>query len=401
MSMAQPQSSVATASTAAAVAAPAADAGPHPGPVVILLGPSRSAVSGVSTHVNSLFASPLAKSFNLRHFQVGSEGRREGPLRRLLRLGFSPLALAWRIIADQALLVHINTSLNRRAFWRDLAYLLVARACGARVIYQVHGGLLPQQFCAENHLPPSLLKAVLRLPEAIVLLAQCELAAYRKFVPEVPVAVLPNGIDCAPYLGLERHEVPQSEPLRLVYIGRLAREKGLFEAVEGFAQALEQGLAARLTIAGSGPEEAALKALVAERGLAERVSFPGPVFGAAKLDLLAASDLLLLPTYAEGLPYTLLESMAAGVPPITTEVGAIPDVVTEGVHGLFVPPRDPEAIAQALMLLAANRPGLERMRGACLRRIVQGYSIAALAGEFARLYRAVCYLGRVRRLSES
>ena len=129
--------------------------------------------------------------------------------------------------------------------------------------------------------------------------------------------------------------------------------------------------------------------------------FLGPVFGPAKLDLLAASDVLLLPTYAEGLPYTLLESMAAGVPPITTEVGAIPDVVTEGVHGLFVPLRDPVAVAQAVALLAADRPALERMREACVRRVVQGHSVAALAGEFARLYRSVCYLGRVRQLSES
>ena len=55
--------------------------------------------------------------------------------------------------------------------------------------------------------------------------------------------------------------------------------------------------------------------------------------------------MLLLPSYSEGLPYALLEAMAAGVVPVVTPVGAIPDVVTDGEHGLLVPPRDAEAIA--------------------------------------------------------
>lgn len=371
------------------------------GPAVLLLGPGRGAVSGVSTHLNSLFASSLAQEFSLHHFQVGSEGRNEGPLGRLLRLLFSPLALAMHIVATQALLVHINTSLNRRAFWRDLAYLLVARLCGARVLYQVHGGFLPQQFCAATGFPPGLLRVLLKIPDAIVVLAHCELLAYRQFLPDRPVLLLPNSIDCTPYQGLARPARAQSDPLHFIYIGRLAREKGLFETVEGLAQARDLGVPATLTIAGNGPEEASLKALVQSRGLEGQVRFMGPVFDGAKRALLATADVQLLPSYAEGLPYALLEGMAAGVPPITTRVGGIPDVVTEGIHGLFVPLRDGAAIGQAMILLAADRPALERMGEACMRRIFHAYSADVMAGEFARLYRALCYLGRARWLGES
>jgi hypothetical protein len=116
-------------------------------PVALVLGPHLEAVSGVSTHVRLLLASPLAADFRLVHFQVGSEGRREGPLGRALRLALSPFRLAVAIVARNAAVVHINTSLNARAYWRDLAYLAVARLCGARVVYQVHGGALPRRFC--------------------------------------------------------------------------------------------------------------------------------------------------------------------------------------------------------------------------------------------------------------
>src|SRR5205085_4643441 len=111
-------------------------------PLVLVLGPSREAISGVSTHVNSLLGSKLGSEFALEHFQVGSEGREEGALRRLLRLALSPLALAAAILARDARIVHLNTSLNARAWWRDLVYVLVARLCGSRVVLQVHGGVL-------------------------------------------------------------------------------------------------------------------------------------------------------------------------------------------------------------------------------------------------------------------
>src|ERR1700682_6008868 len=113
-------------------------------PVVLILGPHRAAVSGVSTHLNLLIDSTLGEDFDLVHFQVGSEGREEGALGKLLRLIASPFALAATIIFRHASIVHLNTSLNPRAYWRDLAYLFVAKSLGARVLYQVHGGRLPR-----------------------------------------------------------------------------------------------------------------------------------------------------------------------------------------------------------------------------------------------------------------
>src|SRR5688572_24060619 len=140
-------------------------------PVVLVLGPHRDAVSGVSTHLNCLFASRLAEEFSLVHFQVGSEGRTERAIGRLARLVVSPLSLAIAICVRRAAIVHLNTSLNAGAYWRDLVYLIVARSCGARVLYQVHGGVLPQQFFRGRALT-AFLRWTLGIPDAIVVLAQ-------------------------------------------------------------------------------------------------------------------------------------------------------------------------------------------------------------------------------------
>jgi glycosyltransferase involved in cell wall biosynthesis len=338
-------------------------------------------ISGVSTHLNLLFGSELARRFELRHFQIGSEGRDEGRLGTLARIVASPFQLAAAFARSGAEILHVNTSLSPKSYWRDLIYVAVAKLCGARVVYQVHGGRVADLW------QPGL-RATLRWPDAVVVLARSELDEIRQLVPQQNVALVPNAIDCAPYLQLRRPAPAQAGvPLRLVHLGRLIRSKGVFEMVEGLSLAQRQGVAAHLVIAGDGPAAAELREAVERLGLAAQVTFAGPTFGEAKVKLLGEADVLVFPTYhREGLPYALLEAMAAGLVPITTRVAAIPDVVTEGVHGLFVPPRDPQAIAQALITLDADRASLARMGAASRERVLAAYSVGRLADEFAALY---------------
>jgi glycosyltransferase involved in cell wall biosynthesis len=281
-----------------------------------------------------------------------------------------------------AAVVHLNTSLNPKAWWRDLVYLVVAEACGARVVMQVHGGAL-DRFVVR-------LRAALRWPDAVVVLSQQEQQAWRRVAPEQYVTLLPNGIDCTPYLKYKRSVPAAGEPLRLVYIGRLAPGKGLTETIEALALARSNGVAAHLTIVGNGPAEAGLRALVREFNLEREVTFAGAALGEDKALLLSRADVLCLASYSEGLPYALLEAMAAGVVPVVTQVGAIPDVVEENVHGMFVPVQDADAIAEAIGALSSDRALLARMSAACRKRIAGAYSIDRVAGGFANLYTALC-----------
>lgn len=365
-------------------------------PVVLLLGPKLGAVSGVSAHLQTLMESRLAEQFVLEHFQIGSEGRRESRLARCLRLLHSPLSFAAAIRTHRPTLVHLNTSLVVGAFWRDALYMIVARLHGTRVLYQVHGGSLPGVFFGPSRLFKALLRRILALPHAIVVLAQSELAAYRDFIPKQRVVLIPNAIDCAPYLALQRQPRAAGDPLELIFLGRLAREKGLYELLQGLAIVRNENIAVRLTIVGSGAEEAQLRRAVAELELEDAVSFAGAMFGAAKLQLLGAADVLMLPSYSEGLPCALLEGMAAGAAVIATGVGAIPDVVTPGLHGLLVPPRDATSIAAAIVTLATDRALLARMSAACRSRIAGAHSLDRLAHNFGEVYADLLEMQAVR-----
>lgn len=354
--------------------------------IVMLLGPSLSAVSGVSTHLNQLFHSRLAEEFQLLHFQVGSQGRHESGLQKMTRFLFSPLQFCWRLMRYQPQIVHVNTSMDPKGYWRDLVYLAIARALGKKIVYQIHGGALPQDFFENSRLMRILLRQVLRSADVVVLLGQEMLDAYRSFSPDLHLEVIPNAIEPGADPQWKQVAADVDRPLCLAYVGRLARSKGIFEIVDALGILAGQGKCMQLVIAGDGPDEARLRVRIEALGLQQQVRFAGVVSGAEKDRIWNESDLFVFPTYGEGLPYALLESMAARTPPLASPVGAIPDVMEDGVHGLFVPPRNPQALAAAIGRLDGDRASIQRMGESGRQRIVSHYTVDRLAGDFYRTY---------------
>ena len=356
-------------------------------PVVLLLGPARSAASGVATHINQLFGSALSKRFRLSLFQVGSEGRGESGGATVVRLALSPVALIVRLAWLRPRIVHINTSLDLKGYWRDLVYLAVAKVLGCKVVYQVHGGALPGQFFPHSRLLTALLRRVLMWADVVVLLAKCEMTAYQQFVPRARLIRIAN---CVP---IEEGRGPvaldSAAVLTVAYIGRLTASKGILETVEAVRILRGRGTQIRLTIAGAGEALGAIRRAIAAGGLATQVHLVGEVFAEAKRRLWRETDVLALPSYHEGLPYALLEAMACGVVPVASSVGAIPDVMQDGVHGLLVPTKDPWAVARALEQLAADRLLLQRMSHAARERVAKGYSVTHFADQFTELYESL------------
>lgn len=353
----------------------------------MLLGPSLHAVSGVSTHLNQLFHSSLAKEFNLLHFQVGSEGRKESVVSKLIRFLWSPMQFLWQIIQQKPHIVHLNTSMEPKSYWRDIVYLFIARIMRKKVVYQVHGGALPQVFFRGNWFLTNLLKLVLRSTDVVVLLAQRELLAYRNFIPDHHLEIIPNAIEMGADAQWKKEPTRQDKPLQLVYVGRLAKSKGIFEIIEALRIVCNKGINTQLVIAGSGPEEVSLRACVEDLGLNNRVHFAGTIFGEEKKRIWEQADLFVFPTYHEGLPYTLLESMAARTPPVVSPVGAIPDVMQDGIQGVFVPSKNPEELAAVIERLDNDRALICRMGEASRQRVESYYTVNRLAGDFSLIYR--------------
>lgn len=158
----------------------------------------------------------------------------------------------------------------------------------------------------------------------------------------VPVAAIP------PWRG---HDGPE---FRLLFVGRLTEKKGLPVLLEAMRALVDAGRAVTLRVAGDGPQVLAMRELIAALALGDHVTLLGNLTHAEILRLLAESDCFVAPSVtarngdAEGIPVTLMEAMACGVPVVSTWHSGIPELVEDGVSGLLAPQRDPEALAQAI-----------------------------------------------------
>jgi glycosyltransferase involved in cell wall biosynthesis len=176
-----------------------------------------------------------------------------------------------------------------------------------------------------------------------------------------------------------RHDGPGTQ---LLFVARLAELKGLSVLLAAVAALADDHAGLALTVIGDGPERRRFELLAAELGVADRVDFVGYRSQAEVADHLAATDVFVLPSYAEGVPVTLMEAMGAGVPVVATQVGGVSELVEDGTNGFVVRPGDVEQLTDRLHRLLID-PGLRADFGAAGRDKV-GTEFAS-ATEAARL----------------
>ena len=187
------------------------------------------------------------------------------------------------------------------------------------------------------------------------------------------VDVIHCGVDPAAFAPAER---PATGPLRIVAVGTLHEVKGQVHLIEACRRLAERGVAFTCRFIGDGPDRDRLATLIDTSGLADIVTLAGRMTSDAVAAELAASDVLVAPSVPtrggkrEGIPVVLMEAMAAGLPVVASRLSGIPELVTDEVSGLLVPPGDDAALADALARLAAD-PDLRRTLGAAGRSTVE------------------------------
>jgi glycosyltransferase involved in cell wall biosynthesis len=157
------------------------------------------------------------------------------------------------------------------------------------------------------------------------------------------------------------------------------------ELIRAFAQ-LRVG-SARLRIAGSGPRRIELEALARELGVADRVEFLGSV--SSIVPQLRWADVLVLPSYVEGIPRIVMEAFAAGVPVIASDIPGTRELVENMRTGLLVTPGEPEQITAALHTLADKSDLGHSLAHAARDRIEQDFSARRVAEDYTAEYRAL------------
>lgn len=357
------------------------------GRVILMLGTSEKTQGGIASVINTYREGGLFERVPT-HYVVthcdGSAWRKMGQFVRGL------VEATGLLVRGRVAVVHAHVSLGG-SFWRKSILLLAARVAGVPTIFHLHSGGFSKwvERLGTDSIGVRWIRHTLESSSEVIALNRSTAAWLSEFAPNACVNVIGNPV-IVPRL-IERvraGEASQVDVGTVLYLGWIYDFKGCYDLLRAWSKFRHAYPGWRLSVGGKGEVDRFLSE--AELlGIREDIDFLGWVTGQAKEEQLRRADILILPSYHEGMPMSVLEGMAHGLPIAATPVGGIAEMMVPGEHGLWMKPGDIEGISECLATLA-NSPDLrERMGRAAYEHVKTHNGIESILERLVLVYQRV------------
>lgn len=355
---------------------------------IIITSPSLNPeenVSGVSEVVRFIIQNNTERQY--LHFTIGKkDGEGGGLLQRIGRI--RKTYKEWKDFLKEHpdALVHYSFPLDVKSVVRDIFFIGHAYKQRRKMIVHIHGGL----YLTKKNRPWLINRMMHRIFSwdiPFVVLSGREKEIVQQEFGARRVEVLPNCVDLTDAESFARTYKKGDKPLTIGYLGRIEVNKGMDWLLLACERLRREGVRFRLVLAGK--EELGSNYLESFSNLlGESFHYAGVVSCEAKAAFLRSLDVFMLPTYFEGLPMSLLETMSYGAVPVTTPVGSIPEVVKDGENGLFIKVKDEQSIVDVLRRLNNDRALLPRLSEQARETIFKQFSPKVYTEKLNALYDA-------------
>ncbi|TFW21156.1 glycosyltransferase family 1 protein [Massilia arenosa] len=345
---------------------------------IVMVGTGLNTMGGIASVVNVYAQSGLFDRLPVTYVATHCDGGALAKLRAMLS-GYA--RFLWLLVSGQVGLAHIHVA-SRASFWRKSVIFLLAFLFRKPAVLHLHGGEFKIFYEQESGpLKRRFISWIYNRAAHVIVLSE----AWKRWV--MSISSNPNvDVICNPVL--MPATVPDWTARKqgvVLCLGRMNKGKGSYDLLQAAADIVPK-TPIQLHLGGDG-ETAQVQQRAQELGIAPHVHVLGWVRADAKQKELAEASIFVLPSYNEGLPMSVLEAMANGLPIVSTPVGGIPEAVSDGVEGFLVQPGDVRALADRLALLA-NDPALAHRMGAAARRKVEAaYSTDAVVPRLEKIYK--------------
>jgi glycosyltransferase involved in cell wall biosynthesis len=302
---------------------------------------------------------------------------------------------------------------NVREFRPDLVHVffgipdgpigwLIKRVAGVPYIISLRGADVPsdevKRFSAHYRLLRPIIGRLWRDADALVAVSNGLRSHAEQITPDIPIQVISNAIDLSQFTPPRQRET--EGPVRLLYVGRFTVAKNVETLIDAVALLAEREVGDfELELVGEGAQRPVLERQVAERGLARRVHFSDWVPRDRIADYYRRADIFVTATTWEGMPNTVLEAMACGLPIVGTQAPGLQELVEESVNGYLVPIKDAAALADALALLIDNGYERRRMGRQSRLRVERQFAWEQIAAQYVEVYQRVLAQATARRMT--
>jgi len=335
-------------------------------------------LGGMRSVVEGYIADGLFSRWNVRLLHSNVDG---GFALRLLTAFKAYATFLGLLLTGRVGLVHCHAAM-KGSFLRKSIFALTARAARVPVIFHVHGAEFKVFVSRQPAFLQRLISWVLEQQSMVVVLSESWYHYVASIAPRANVEVLHNYVNLPDLSGkVEGDDIE----IPVLFLGVVGKRKGVYDLLPAFKDALIEAPELRLIIGGDGEVEKA-RAVAAELNIENQVVFAGWVHGEEKLSMLRRAKIYVLPSYNEGLPVSLLDAMGWQIPVVSTRVGGIPNLVSEGLDGLLIDAGDRSALTAALVRLAKDRRFRTELGTAGRLKIEQNFSRQVVLPKLEKIY---------------
>lgn len=356
-------------------------------PRIVMLGPMPPLTGGMATVMNNLRDSSLSKQSQLTILDNGKTTPEGCSLLLGIGSGLKLISrLSIKLLSQCSEIVHIHTC-GWFTFWRDCVHLALSRLFRCKVILHIHGAKFDRFIADMAAWQRILLRMALEMASGVIVLSNEWLRKLRPFAPAAHWYVVPNGVIIP-----QKHKRMADCGHSFLFLGDLSKRKGVYDLISALDLAAKRGFQGMLYIAGgesSSGQRRELEELISRLGVQGQIKLLGIVYGIEKTKVIEEADCFVLPSYAEGLPMALLEAMAYELPVITTDVGGIPELVTDGQEGFLIKPGDVKALADRMIMLSKDKNLRKEMGRAGSRRVEENYGMDVMVERIMKVYREI------------
>ncbi|MBK8230726.1 MAG: glycosyltransferase family 4 protein [Candidatus Eisenbacteria bacterium] len=328
---------------------------------------------GIATALVSLVSA--LRAFPDLHVETVASTTRAG-IPRKLQVGLQALAQVRRERPASPRIVHLHTA-SGLSFWRKALLLEAARRAGAYTVLHVHGGAFERFVRETGRFARRRIEQTFASADRVLVVSEVQ----RLFISERfhrAVELMPNAVHIPEYT-----PPPSPPPICLVHIGRLGRLKGTWDLLDALGSLPAEGCDWSAVLVGDGDVDEARRRTEALGGRVRVLGWQG---SAEITALLRDSHFLVLPSYVEGLPISVLEAMAEGRAVITSPVGGLPELLADRQNGLLVPVGDRAALSRAIVELLESDTLRDRLGAAARETVVRAHDLNAVARRAHALY---------------
>lgn len=302
---------------------------------------------GIASVISSYYESELEDIYDMTFVESYKDG---GKFQKLFKGIEGYCSFIKVLLVNRPELVHIHSSFGP-SFYRKLPFIYLSRLFRVPIINHIHGADFDSFYCKASKLKKRLVKKIYCKCDYLIALSQEWKDRLSKIVPEEKVVIIEN------YSVLHdkafNYRLARTCTNNVLFLGELGKRKGCYDIPAIVKHVCRSIPDAMFYLCGEGTneDEKAIKKLCVDAGVIDHVVFPGWVRGTDKDAMLQKADVFFLPSYNEGMPMSILDSMGYGLPVVSTNVGGIPKIVQNNINGYCCTPGDVESLAHAIITI--------------------------------------------------